>query len=209
VSFRDPLPEHELDRLSDEALIAYVAAMRDRGHREAAATGLAVLVYGHWVNVRRRVARRVHEADVDDVTGEVMTSAIRSAFDGTSEGEFVVWLGTIVKRRIADFHRKRERRLATDSLQVIAESGHEPATDGEIDRSGYLEVQALIVELLDERSAEHRCVIELMVFEDLPASAALEAVEGLSEANAYKIVSRFRADLRRRLAERDTDPDPA
>jgi DNA-directed RNA polymerase specialized sigma24 family protein len=207
VSFRDPLEEHELDRLTDEALIAYVSAMRARGHRDAAAAGLAVLVYGHWDNVRRRVALRVREADVDDVTGEVMTSAIRSAFDGTSEGEFVVWLGTIVKRRIADFHRKRERTIATDSLDAITEAGHEPAHDGEIDRSGYLEVQALIVALLGERSPDHRKVIELMVFEDLPAGAATAAVPGVSEPNAYKIVSRFRADLRARLAERDTGPD--
>ncbi len=207
MSFLDPLPEHELDRLSDEALIAYVAAMRARGHREAAATGLAVLVYGHWDNVRRRVALRVRAADVEDVTGEVMTSAIRSAFDGTSEGEFVVWLGTIVKRRIADFHRKRERTIAADSLDAITEAGREPADDGAIDRSGYLEVQALIVELLQARSPEHRRVIELMVFEDLPASAATAAVPGLSEPNAYKIVSRFRKDLRAALSERDTGPD--
>ena len=39
----------------------------------------------------------------------VMLAAIKSAFDGTSIGEFVVWLNRIVARRgIADFHRDRE-----------------------------------------------------------------------------------------------------
>lgn len=209
LTFRDPLSEHELQRLSDEQLIAYVVAMRDRGHRDAAATGLGHLVYGHWQNVRRRVVMTVPAADVDDVTGEIITSAIRSAFDGSSQGEFVVWLGTITKRRIADFFRRRERQLEATSLEAAAESGVEPASVGEIDRSGYLEVQAVIEALLEERSPDHRRAIEIMVFEDRPAAAASAAIAGLSEPNAYQVVSRFRRDLRRRLAERDTPPDPS
>lgn len=209
MAFPEPLPEHVLDGLTDEELIAYIAAMRSRGNAEAAATGLGVLVFGHWENVRRRVALRVPAVEVEDLTGEIITSAVRSAFDGTSEGEFIVWLGTIVKRRIADFYRLRERRLDTDSLDAIAEGGREPATDGEIDLGGYLEVQAVIVELLEARSEAHRRVIEIMVFDDLPASAAVAEVDGMTAANAYQVVTRFRAELRRRLAERDTDADPA
>lgn len=121
MAYPEPLPEHVLDGLTDEELIAYIAAMRSRGNAEAAATGLGVLVFGHWENVRRRVALRVPSVEVEDLTGEIIPSAVRSAFDGTSEGEFIVWLGTIVKRRIADFYRLRERRLDTDSLDAIAE----------------------------------------------------------------------------------------
>lgn len=58
----EPLPGHVLDGLTDEELIAYIAGMRSRGNAEAAATGLGVLVFGHWENVRRRVALRVRRA---------------------------------------------------------------------------------------------------------------------------------------------------
>lgn len=208
MSFPRPLSAHDLPPLSDEQLIAYVAAMRARGERDAAALGLAHLVYGHWENVRRRVSLRVPAADVDDVAGEVITSAVTSAFDGTSEGEFVVWMGRIAQRRIADYHRAKARRISAESLDAVTEAGYEPSADGGVDRTGYLEVQTIIQELLGERSPEHRRVVEVMVFDDLPASSAQAAVPGLSEANAYKIVSRFRRDLRVRLAERDTGEGP-
>lgn len=208
VDFRDPLPTHDLDRLSDEQLIAYIRAMRDGGELPAAAAGLAVLVYGHWTNVRRRVGLKIPAADVEDVSSEVVTSAIASAFDGTSEGEFIVWLGTIVRRRIADYHRSAERRIKSSSLDALTASGGELQTDGDLDRDGYLAVQESIVDLLEQRNEDHHKVIEIMVFEDAPASQAIAAVPGLSEANAYKIVSRFRSDLREALAARDTPDEP-
>lgn len=199
----DPLPEHLLDGLPDDVLIACVVAMRRRGRPDAAAAALGVLVFGHWAGVRRRVAARVPAADVEDVTGDIITSALRSAFDGSSEGEFAVWLGTIVKRRIADFYRARARRPVTDSLDAVAGTGREPTTHGEIDLGGYLAVQALILELLQARSPAHRRVIEIMVFEDRPAADAVAEVDGMRAPNAYQIVTRFRAELARRLTERD------
>ncbi|WP_354699021.1 hypothetical protein DSM112329_04722 [Paraconexibacter sp. AEG42_29] len=207
LTFSGPLPDHELQSLSDDQLIAYVSAMRTRGHREAAATGLAHLVFGHWENVRRRVVLRIPAQDVEDVTGEIITSAVRSAFDGTSKGEFVVWMNTITKRRIADFFRDRERTLDTDSLDAVTAAGREPASDGEVDRAGYLEVQAIIEELLAERSPDHRRIIEIMVFDDQTADVAVTEVPAVTTENAYQIVSRFRRDLRRRLAARDIPPD--
>lgn len=209
MSLHRPPPELDLNGLADEELIARVAAMRAAGRAEEAAAALAVLVYGYWDNVVRRVALRVPAPDVEDVTSEIITSALRSAFDGTSQGEFVVWIGTIVKRRVADFYRSRERRIEADSLDRIAEAGREPTTDGEVDRAGYLEVQGIIVELLGARSDAHRRVIEIMVFDDRPAAAAVAAVEAMTDANAYQIVKRFRTELRGRLDARDTAGDPA
>ncbi|HEY6891414.1 MAG TPA: sigma factor, partial [Solirubrobacter sp.] len=99
------LAEAELVRLDDDALIAYVRSARAARHASER-LALAVLVYGHWHNVARRVALKVPPAAVEDVTSEVLMSALGAAFDGSSEGEFHVWLRTITARRIADFHRR-------------------------------------------------------------------------------------------------------
>jgi len=178
-----PLGEAELGRLDDEALIAYVRAGRLHGH-ESARVALAVLVYGHWHNVARRVALKVPPAAVEDVTSDVLVSAIQSAFDGSSEGEFHVWLRTITARRIADFHRRP--RPATVSLEdVVAEAPEK----------GVVVVADAVERVLERLSAEHRRVVELVVFCGLAASE----VDGVTAANVHQITSRFRRALREEL----------
>jgi DNA-directed RNA polymerase specialized sigma24 family protein len=182
VVFR-PLGEPELVRLEDDALIAYVRAARASGHGSAR-LALAVLVYGHWHNVARRVALKVPAALVEDVTSDVLMSAIQSAFDGSSEGEFHVWLRTIAARRIADFHRRS--RAATVPLEDI--SVEAPA-------DGVVVVADAVSRVLARLSAEHRWVVEAVVFGGLAASE----VEGVSAANVHQIASRFRRALREEL----------
>ena len=112
-----PLGETELARLSDDELIAYLR----RAHGQSARTALAILVYGHWHNVARRVAMKVPAGAVEDVTADVLVSAIQSAFDGVSKGEFVVWLRTITARRIADFHRRPvAQTVPLDDVDAVA-----------------------------------------------------------------------------------------
>ena len=53
-----PQEEASLARLGDDELIAYVHAARAAAH-PSARVALAVLVYGHWHNVARRVALKV------------------------------------------------------------------------------------------------------------------------------------------------------
>jgi hypothetical protein len=77
------LGEAELGRLDDDALIAYVRDARRQRHGSAR-VALAVLVYGHWHNVARRVALKVPAAAVEDVTADVLVSALGAAFDGSS-----------------------------------------------------------------------------------------------------------------------------
>ena len=62
-----------------------------------------MLVFGHWHNVSRRVALKVPPSAVEDVTADVLVSAIQSAFDGVSAGEFV--------GLAADDHGAADRRL--------------------------------------------------------------------------------------------------
>jgi DNA-directed RNA polymerase specialized sigma24 family protein len=178
-----PLGEAELTRLDDDALIGYVRTARRAGH-PSARDALAVLVFGHWHNVARRVALKVPPASVEDVTSDVLVSAIQSAFDGVSEGEFAVWLRTITARRIADFHRRPvARTVPLDDLELEAPG------------DGLILVSDAVDRVLGRLSDSHRQVVELVVFEGRSAGE----VSGISAANVHQIASRFRRALREEL----------
>jgi DNA-directed RNA polymerase specialized sigma24 family protein len=175
-----PLGETELARLPDDELIAYLR----RAHGQSARTALAILVYGHWPNVARRVSMKVPAGAVEDVTADVLVSAIQSAFDGRSRGEFVVWLRTITARRIADFHRRPvAQTVPLDDVEAVAPS------------EGAVAVQDAVERVLARLSGEHRRVVELVVLEGRAAGE----VEGVSAANVHQIASRFRRALREEL----------
>jgi DNA-directed RNA polymerase specialized sigma24 family protein len=176
------LGESELVRLGDDALISYVRAARSAGHASAR-LALAVLVYGHWHNVSRRVALKVPPSAVEDVTSDALVSALQSAFDGSSEGEFHVWLRTITARRIADFHRRPAVSVPLEDVSV------------EAPEEGVVVVADAVERVLARLSAEHRRVVELVVFDGLAASE----VDGVSAANVHQITSRFRRALREEL----------
>src|SRR5262245_4995603 len=98
---------------------------RSSGH-PSGGVALAILVYGHWQNVERRVRMKVPANNVDDLTGDIIVDAIASAFEGKSVGEFVSWLNTITQRSIADFYRRGPGRMKPG-----AEVPDEPAAPSE------------------------------------------------------------------------------
>ena len=67
----------------------------------------------------------------------------------------------------------------------------------------YVEVVDVINGVLAGLSPDHRTVVELVVFQARSAREAADAVPGMTEANAYQVVSRFRRDLRAALADDD------
>ena len=178
-----PQGEASLARLGDDELIAYVHAARAAAH-PSARVALAVLVYGHWHNVARRVALKVPPSAVEDVTSDVLMSALQSAFDGSSEGEFGAWLRAITARRIADFHR----RPRADTVPLDDVSAEAPA-------DGAVVVADAVERVLSRLGAEHRRVVEAVVFGGFAASD----VDGVSAANVHQITSRFRRALREEL----------
>jgi len=192
-----PLPEHELVNLGDEALIAHARAAREAGDSEQAALAIRVLVFAHWSRVVRRVALKVPSADVDDVAGEIVFSAVRSAFEGASVGEFVSWLNTITKRRIADYHRRREGRPSTDPLDADGDD-ERPIEIPDPSDQGLVETQIVIDEVLATMSDDHRRAVQLHVLEQWSAQE-VGARLGLSEDNVAQIASRFRRKLRTAL----------
>jgi RNA polymerase sigma factor (sigma-70 family) len=197
-------PDRELDRLDDEALVAYARAARDAADDAAGARAIAVLVYGHWSNMERRVRMKVPREHVEDVTADIVASAIQSAFDGTSVGEFRAWLATITRRRIADYHRRAEKMPATVPLVPDPDeaSGGDPAAASE---EGLVETRDIVERVLAGLSEAHRRVIELVVFEASTASQVAQEVPGMREDNVHQIVSRFRRALRRALQDGDTE----
>jgi RNA polymerase sigma factor (sigma-70 family) len=210
-SFR-PLNDAELDRLDSDALIAHIRAANDAGRPDNGRRALAILVFRHFDDVRRRVAIKVPTADVEDVAMEAVTSAIRSAFDGTAMGQFVLWLDRIVRRRIADYHRRAESRPDETALPEEHEEAEEIWGQGATspDDTGTVDVQSVIDRVLDELNPVHRGVVELFVFEDLPAREAADRMnEELGEElerpmsvdNVNQIVSRFRKAVRGMLED--------
>lgn len=197
MTFR-PLPDLDLQHLTDEQLVAYIREARDVGQLVEGRRGLAILVSGYERNVKRRLSIKVPSYVVDDLAHDALVRAFAAAFDGSSIGEFRSWLHTIVDRTAADFFRRAERR----PKETILPSEHpgekdawsaEPSIDGE---AGAVETRIIVEDVLDTFSETHRAVIEHHVFDGLTASEVCDRIDGMSEDNVAQIASRFRAKLR-------------
>ena len=184
-----PFDEHDLQRLDDDGLIAYMRRARAAGD-PSAATALAIVVYGHWPNVERRVRMKIPVQHVEDLTGDIIANAITSAFDGTSVGEFVSWLNTITRREIADFYRRGPGRMDVGDAE-----GLEPEAPSE---AGEVEVRDAIERVMATLRPDHRAIVDTVVFDDRTAAEAADAA-GTTEANVHQVVSRFRRALRAEL----------
>ena len=189
-----PRPEHELDALTDDELIAYIRAARDAGYADAARLGLQILVFGHWDLVVARLRMKLPPHVVEDVAGDVIASAITSSFAGESVGEFRAWLTTILRRAIADFYRDRGRTIATDPL-LADDDDHPVREPASPDHAGYVQTQIVIQSVLDELRDDHRAVVEVVVMQGRSAEAACAEVPGMTPDNAYQIARRFRLRL--------------
>ena len=200
VTFRS-LPDHELQQLTDEHLIAYIRNARDSSQLAHGRRGLAILVFGYERDVKRRLSIKVPAHVVDDLAHDALVRAIAAAFDGSSVGEFRSWLHTIVDRTAVDFFRRAERRpketiLPSEHAGEDDVWGAEPSVDSE---AGAVELRIIVEEVLDTFNERHRLVIELHVFGGLTAGEVCDRIDGMSEDNVAQIASRFRAKLRGRL----------
>ena len=203
--FRE-LPEHELAKRPDEELIEYLRAARTAGNERALRAALAVLVHGYLPIMERRAALKVPTwADAEDIAADAMESALKSAFDGESVGEFRNWINRILLRRIADFHRRREGKPELGPLLTGDEDDEK--VWGEVLSVEFAGVpvdahRALKV-AWDELSEQHQHVVEQRIFADLTTAEVAEQT-GESKANVDQIVSRFRKRVRELLNGSDT-----
>jgi RNA polymerase sigma factor (sigma-70 family) len=205
----EELPERRLDSLSDEELVDYLRNAREAGRHEAMKPAVAVLVLGYWDNLVNRARLKLRsEADAQDVAAEAVASAIASAFDGKSVGEFRSWLHTILSRRIADWWEAKEQKIDKTRLPSEHEGdeevwGHEPSTPFEGDALFAQDCIRRALEELDD--PRHRRVIDLYVFGPHSAAETAKLVgDGMTEANVHQISSRFQRRILELLEGGDT-----
>ena len=182
-----PRAQHELERLDDDALIAYMREAGAAGH-ESAGHALGMLAYGYRSRVRARVSMKIPAQDVDDVTDEILAKALFSTFDGSYGGQFGSWMNTITERAIADYHRRGPGRVKAEPLD---ERDAAPEDD-EVETGDALE------RTLAALNPRHRSVIDLWL-----RGYGAQEIDGVSDTNVHQIVSRFRRALRGQL---DADP---
>ena len=212
TGFRE-LPEHALSGLADDVLIDYLRGAREAGRHDAMKAAIDVLVFGYDDTLMNRARLKLPEPDVADVVSETLASAIASAFDGSSVGEFKSWLHTILSRRIADYHDARTRTPKTAPLpgehlgddEVWGAEPSEPFEGDALHARGCLE-QAYCE--LDKDS--HRAVIDLYVLQSHSAADTAELIgDGMTEANVHQIASRFQRRFKQLLEEgSDTGGEP-
>ena len=179
-----PRAQHDLERLDDDALIAYMREAGAAGH-QSAGLALAMLAYGSRPRVRGRVSMKIPAQDVDDVTDEILAKALFSTFDGSYGGQFGSWMNTITKRAIADYFRRGPGRAEIEPLEdrdLVAPS------ENAVDALDALE------RTLAALNPEHRRVIDLWL-----RGYGAQEIDGVSAANVHQIVSRFRRALRGQL----------
>jgi RNA polymerase sigma factor (sigma-70 family) len=200
--------EHELEQLGEDDLVAYLVAARRAGDVDASGLAVAMLVWGFFGNVRHRVALKVPVERIEEVTESVLLSALSSDFEGSSVGEFRNWIGRIVQRRIADYHRdpKTDVRLVALPSEHLGDDevwGDEPSVNFEGEA---IDAQRAVDQAYAERSEQHQLVIDLYIFADLAAADAAKQA-GVSETNVHKIAQRFRDDVDRLLKDDGNTPD--
>jgi RNA polymerase sigma factor (sigma-70 family) len=190
------LPEHQLTTLTDDQIVDYLRRAREASRHEAMRPAIGVLVYGYWGSLVNRARLKLPSlADAEEVAGEAVASAIASAFDGKSVGEFRSWLHTILSRRIADYLESRKRRPRTTQLPSEHAGdedvwGAEPAVDFEGEALAARECLRHAYEELE--NARHRRVIDLYVLGPHAAAETAELVGNeMTEANVHQIASRF------------------
>lgn len=199
--------ESELDRLGTGELVAYIQEHKRFGHPDCVRRAMGVLAFRYMDFVRAKVSEKVDRQDVDDLASQVLESALRSAFDGKTVGEFVNWLKVITSRRIADHYGRpglEEEPLPEEHEGEEQIWGHATAAgDGFVDEIAYREIAG---RLLEELSLVHRMVVRCygpveLGFDNLSAAETRKQVEAthvgetMSEDNVHKIWSRFRGKL--------------
>lgn len=169
---------------------------------------IAILVFGYWDILVGRARLRLPAADAEDVASEAVVSAIASAFDGRSVGEFRSWLHTILSRRIADYHEARRRKPKTaklpgEHLDDDEVWGDEPATDFEGD--ALFAAQCLERAYREIDNEQHRRVVDLYVYGPKSAREAAQEIAGeMTDVNVHQVASRFHQRFLELFAEGDT-----
>ena len=194
------LPKHELGRLSDEALVAYMRDARAAGAKSAEDVAFDVLVFRHKKRLRFLLLRKVPENRVDELLQEVFLAGFQGIVSDQEIANFSAWINRVASNTIADFWRGKEGKqlnLDREAARLEDEEGDVPerGVDGDF---GAFETWDLIDSLLARLRASHQEIVRLYVLQGDKAKPVCDAT-GESADNVYQVAKRFRDDLRRLL----------
>ena len=139
----------------------------------------------YLTKVYRRVYTLVPESDVEDVTQEVFISVARSLGSFRGGSSFSTWLYRIVKRRVADYYRKNERRVEQVELE---KADHIVGANPLGDKADEL----LLRQALRALPESHREVIMLRLAEGLPFQEVAERLGirlGAAKVRFYRAIN--------------------
>jgi RNA polymerase sigma factor (sigma-70 family) len=196
MAFR-PLSDNEIFDLSDDDLVAYIAAARSRRHATWR-TSVQLLIYRHEPRVRRNVTKKLPFHLVEDITEQVMIEAYGSLFSKDTPGQFFSWLDTITHNVIADHYRTGKGKVRHNEVEIP--ENQEGSGEISLDEITASDAFGRALAMLDNEM--HREVIRLYIIEDRPAKDVADEV-GTTENNVHQIAKRFREILRGLLDEED------
>lgn len=212
-SFRS-LAESKLAEFDDSALIEYAVAARNAGADTEATLALRIFAFGMEDPVRRFIQGRLGsqgDVVVEEILERTLESALRSieSLAGSTSAEARAFVFRIARRRIADHLRKARPRIGSLDDEDGPGSGPAPAGLQVGDQAGAVESGLLIDELLSALRPAHREAVELNVLSGYSARETAEMIrsrdgagsdDSMSEQNVHQIASRFRKELRSRIA---------
>jgi len=203
--------------MSDDGLVAYIAAAKRHSAVDDATTGVHMLLFRHEQRMRRRVQnelpahlRPLSDAVEDWVLERVTRSALRLNVTGEHMGEWVNWWKTAITRQVISFFRSAQGQ-ALEREQAWPDQRATAGGDGAADTIGVeLDIDALAVSL-DYRAAcdsalamlndKHRRIVDAAYFQDR-ASKDVGAEFGETVANIDQVKKRFKEVLRAELIAR-------
>jgi len=155
-------------------------------------------LYDHYLTkIYRRVYALVPETDVEDVTQEIFISVAKSLSSFRGGSSFSTWLYRIVKRRVADYYRKRERQVEQVELEKADHvQGENPFGDS---------ADALLLQqALRALPESHREIILLRLAEGLPFQEVADRLNiklGAAKLRFYRAIEA----CKKKVAEFDAE----
>jgi len=168
--------------IADEATLARLMAMAQRGDREAYAALLGACQ--SWL--RRYFARRIGPSQLDDLIQETLFSLHRKLASYDPSRPFLPWLAAIARYRWVDHLRKIYRADETELSDNVAAASDEPAINAR------LSLESLFTRLPPAQAR----AIELVKIEGLSVTEAAQVCgqsESLIKVNIHRGLKRLTA----------------
>ncbi len=209
MSFR-PKNEHQLSKLSDDDLVAYLIAARDAGHDDEVRKATGILVYSRYRQQLAFIRKKVRSAeDAEDILATVTLDMLSAAFRGNYTGQFFSLFFTIRDRRIADFHEKAGREPEAEPVNPEGPDLIEELLGSE-EFAGESEVRMLIDECLESVSPRDQEIVR-MRRDGFPSKEVADRINQgnlggktkMTPANVDQIYARFKHRLHPELFPED------